>query len=225
MLTKEEIDEIIQLKEEGFTEAHLSKKFNVSRRQIEKVSRDIRINSDTYNGDHIQDKYEINREVFNIVRPKTILDPFCGVKQFWRNEYGKYSTIVDNDVNSRIKCDMHKDAKTLLNTLISINSSFDLVDIDPFKHTWKYIIPGIQLAQKALIITDCSIKSSIRFPDRVDLLRKRYGIDKDLVYDGFKYYVIPRIIEIAKKEYNKDLSLYYHLPWRTGDRAWFIVKE
>ena len=41
----------------------------------------------TYNLEHLEDKYRTNKLFKREIKPRTILDPFCGTKKFWKTTY------------------------------------------------------------------------------------------------------------------------------------------
>lgn len=40
---------------------------------------------DTYNEHHVMEKYALNKEFADMIQPKTLLDLYCGVKSWWKN--------------------------------------------------------------------------------------------------------------------------------------------
>ncbi len=225
-IPKEIEKQIIELRNEGFTTAHLMEKFNLTHRDIEGVIAKHRKKKGTYNLDHIEEKYIVNAELFEEVKPETVLDLFCGTGRFWHTNYSDKAKVIDNDTEKNIPCLLHCDALELLRLFKKMGTTFDMVDVDPYGCSGEYIELAIQVAKKALVITDGSIKKVFRTPNLCKgFMQNHYGIDKPLKRDAFND-VIEHIIKVAHEKYHKRLTVFTYLPkWKTCDRVWFTIEE
>ena len=122
-----------ELKEEGFSYRHLSKKYGYSEELIKSWVSKYKKQNNTYNSDHIEEKYEINKDFFEAIKPDTILDLFCGRNRFWANNYGSKCKVISNDNLKDRKADpdykMTMNADQLLQAYLVVDKHFDLIDI------------------------------------------------------------------------------------------------
>lgn len=96
--TKEEIEWCLKLKEQGYTNKEIA--ISVGREDVSvsiKLKRLTKKN-DTYNKKHILDKYNVNELYYQDLKPKTILDVYCGQKSYWRNSSEAQVTTNDKDI-------------------------------------------------------------------------------------------------------------------------------
>ena len=85
--TKEDDRKLLQMKNEGFTINAMAETFNRSTCAIKSRLGNLYKTENTYNSDHIEEKYEMNKEFLYEINPKTILDLFSGKTGFWKKNY------------------------------------------------------------------------------------------------------------------------------------------
>ena len=223
MKDKNIIKEIIELKEEGFSYKHLSRKYDYSEELIKSWVSKQRKQTNTYNSDHLEEKYQINSEFFNVINPKSILDLYCGRNRFWASNYGTKCKVISNDTlvdkDARPDYKMNIKADQLLQAYLMVDKHFDLIDIDPYGSPRECIEAGIKLADKGLIITFGDFKNCCkRFStEEKNLFYEYYGIDlpkKKITIDHMAEYVI--------KLSNYKFKVWDISSWRYCDRIYFI---
>ena len=217
------IKEIIELKEEGFSYKHLSKKYGYSEDLIKSWVTKQKKQTNTYNEDHIDEKYYINSEFFNAVNPESILDLYCGRNRFWATNYGSECKVISNDAleDKEAKPDykMNIKADQLLQAYLMVDKHFDLIDIDPYGSPKECIEAGIKLADKGLIITFGDFKNYCkRFStDKKNLFKELYGINLSK-----KEVTIEHVAEYVIKLSDNKLKVWDIVSWRYCDRIYFI---
>ena len=219
------IKEIIELKEEGFSYRHLSKKYGYSEELIKSWVSKYKKQNNTYNSDHIEEKYEINKDFFEAIKPDTILDLFCGRNRFWANNYGSKCKVISNDNLKDRKADpdykMTMNADQLLQAYLVVDKHFDLIDIDPYGSPRECIEAGVKLADKGLIITFGDFKTKKRFSSDIqNLFYETYGINlpKERI-------TIEHLANFVTKLSNDKFKVWGYVNWRYCDRVYFIRKE
>ena len=114
--TKEEEEWVMNLIDEGFSLSQIAVSTD---REIHSVSMKVkRLKKKTgaYNEKHIQQKYDSNKEFYDLLQPKSILDCFSGIKRYWKCIE---PNTIDNDINTDLESDNHLDANVLMSQLIS----------------------------------------------------------------------------------------------------------
>ena len=187
----------------------------------------------SYNITHKGEKYDINDEFINIIKPNTLLDTHSGVVSFY-NKYDNIETITSNDMNYKPRKRKNKkdnsyklDAADLLQ--IFDDNSYDLVDVDPFGNAFKFIDDAIRIATKGIIFTYgefCELRwgrKSCHYKD----VENFYSLkDNEFSIDTF----INKTIEIGRK-HNKKLTPLFIKNWKGSkfispiSRVWFKIEE
>ena len=217
--------EIIDLKKEGFTYEHIAKKFNYSIGYIKQVISRYKKDKNLYNEDHRKIKYELNKEFFKEIKPKSILDLFCGENRFWDSTYGKRCKVISNDSleskNAKPDPGMTLKANLLLQAYSSVNYKFDLIDIDPYGSPISCLENGIKLAKKGLIVTFGDYKNFKRYSNKYrNHFKVFYNIDlpkEEITINN----LIDYVINLSKG----TLEVWYVASWKTCDRIYFIKKK
>lgn len=218
------INKIIELKEEGFSYKHLSDKFGYSTELIKAWVNKNKKAKNTYNKDHVEEKYEINKDFFEKINPETILDLYCGRNRFWASNYGSVCKVISNDNLKDKKADpdykMTINADQLLQAYLMVDKHFDLIDIDPYGSPRDCIEAGIKLADKGLIITFGDFKNRKRFSSETQNLFEDYNINlpKNKI-------TIDHIADFVVKLSNNKFEVWGIIEWKNCDRIYFIRKE
>lgn len=170
----------------------------------------------TYNQKHILEKYNINNNFYNYIKPDSILDLYCGTEKFY-NRYD--SEVFTNDIDKEIEATENLDALKCLCKLYIENRKFDLVDLDPFGSAYECFDLAIKLANKGIVITLGEIGHK-RWK-RLDFVKPRYDINDMQEFTMEK--MINQIINIGKQN-KKNLIVYEKKEWQNIGRVWFEIK-
>lgn len=168
----------------------------------------------TYNQKHIDEKYLINEELLKEIQPHSVLDLYCGTKNF----YSKYDTIT-NDIDTSIEAQYHKDAFKLICELYSKDYKFDLIDLDPFGSAYDCFDLAIKMAQKGLCITLGELGHK-RW-QRLDYVSRFYDIT------SIEDFTIENLINYIKKiglRNKKELKVFAYKEWQNIGRVWFKIE-
>lgn len=124
-MTKERKNELILLFNQGFTHEKIAEHFGTTQAYIENQFWEIRKLENTYNLEHFEDKYTTNKLFKREIKPRTILDPFCGTKKFWETTY-RGLTVISGDSGQRVKADIKCSAQDLLTVFYKLDKSLIL---------------------------------------------------------------------------------------------------
>lgn len=218
--------EIFELAEEGFSCNHLSRKYGYDIQLIKSwISKQKKLEN-SYNSDHVEEKYIINKEFYDQVKPKSILDLYCGRSRFWASNYGKICKVVSNDnlkdPNANPDYKMTIDADKLLQAYLSVDYHFDLIDVDPYGSPKDCISAAIKLADKGLIITFGDFKNCCK---RFSTEEKNYFYDFYGISLPKKNITIDHLAEFVIKLSNNKFKVWGIADWRNCDRIYFIKNE
>lgn len=217
--TNKEIKWCLELKEQGFTNSEIAKSCKRTELSVSlKLKRMSKIN-DNYNISHIQEKYDINKEFFELIAPETVLDVYCGCKSYWKNNY-KDTNVTTNDKDKSIVADYHLEALTFMCKMYSDGNKYDIIDLDPFGSAYSSFELAIQMAKKGLIVTLGEVGHK-RFK-RLDYVGKMYNILtlEDFTSDNIIQYIIKTGLKFKKK-----LKVYKKCDWSGISRVWFEISE
>lgn len=169
-----------------------------------------------YNIHHIDEKYEINKNFIDEIKPKSLLDLYAG-ESFYKG--CNIKRIVTNDINKSLDTDYHRDAFKLICELYSKNKKFDMIDLDPFGSAYDCFDIAIKMARTGLVITlgELGHKRWKRF----DFVRPHYGISniEDFTIDN----LISQIQRIGLCN-KKELIVWEKREWPNIGRVWFKIK-
>lgn len=216
--TKEEIEWCLKLKEQGYTNKEIA--ISVGREDVSvsiKLKRLTKKN-DTYNKKHILDKYNVNELYYQDLKPKTILDVYCGQKSYWRNS--SEAQVTTNDKDIKIEADYHMDALKFLCQQYIGNNKYDLIDLDPFGSAYECLDLAIKMAKKGLIVTLGEMGHK-RFK-RLDYVKRMYGIES--LEDFTSEMIVKEIQKIGLKN-KKLLHVHTLKDWQGISRVWFTIEE
>lgn len=224
-MEKEELltnkEEIYKLHLLGLSNFGISEKTGLTKKQIEKILNSYKKDSLEYNQDHVKEKYEINRIVYESTHPTTILDLFAGQYRFWKTEYSKESFVLDNDIKGSFGTIFNEDAGLLIKRLEENQMFFDLIDVDPFGCPKPYIEYAVKHANRGVIITDGCAWSAVAFhnvPERKNYFKNVYGTTTDNRNGSCR-----DIIDYVQK-LRPDLNRAIYKDWRCCWRVWMYKK-
>ena len=168
----------------------------------------------TYNKRHIEEKYSLNQQFLDEIKPKTVLDVYCGTKNF----YEGYDTIT-NDIEPSIEATYHDDALVCLYRMYIEGKKFDLVDLDPFGSAYDGFDTAIKMAKKGLAITLGELGHK-RWK-RLDFVSTHYGIER---LEDFTIENLISHIQMIGARNKKKLVVYEYREWQNIGRVWFRIE-
>lgn len=216
--TEEEINWCLKLKEEGFSNKEIAESVSREYTSVNIKMKRLTKRDNTYNKEHILEKYNSNKEFYDFLKPKTILDVYCGENSYWKKLHGK--GVISNDKDKNIEADYNLDSLKLLCKLYYEGAKFDMVDLDPYGSAANCLELAIQMAKKGLIVTLGEMGHK-RFK-RLDYVRRFYNINTLDDFTSDK--LINEIIKTGKK-YKKDLIVYKKCDWKGISRVWFKIEN
>ena len=171
--TDKEISWILMLRADGFSNEEIGQSTGRTAVSIQIKLKRIGKSAGKYNERHIADKYMCNAEYYNLLKPDTILDLFCGVKSYWSHYTS--ADVTTNDKDNDIKADYHERAEMLIHKLYYDGNKYDMIDLDPYGSAYECFDLAIKMATKGIIITFGELGHK-RFK-RLDYVRRYYGIE------------------------------------------------
>lgn len=214
--TNDEIEWCLRLRNEGYSVTEIAD--SIGR---DKVSTSIKLKrltkkDNTYNQEHLTDKYALNEEFYNLIKPTSILDVYSGVKQYWAN---KGVLCISNDIDTSLNADYHMDALKFVCQEYLGGRRYDLIDLDPYGSAFDCFDLVLKMADKGLIVTYGELGHK-RFK-RLDYVRNSYEIDDltDFTIDN----MILKTQEIARHNH-KELIVYKVGNWRNISRVYYMIK-
>jgi DNA-binding CsgD family transcriptional regulator len=171
----------------------------------------------TYNEHHVVEKYELNKKFVEYIKPKTVLDLYCGEKNYYSQFEGIRATT--NDINKSIKADYNEDALKLICKLYYDGDKFDIVDLDPFGSAYDCFDLAIKMARKGIVITLGELGHK-RWK-RLDYVGTHYDID------NLSDFTIDRLVEEIRaigRRNKKELRVVELREWKNIGRVWFEIK-
>lgn len=172
--TDGEVEFVRDLKGQGYSITEIAAATGRTETSISIKLKRLGKTNEKYNDSHRAEKYEANAEFFNIVKPKTILDAYCGTERWWlNNAHG--CAVVSNDYNNELPATYNLPAEKLVAKLYSEDLTFDLIDLDPFGSAYDCFDLSLRMAKKAIIVTFGEMGHK-RWK-RLDFVRSHYGID------------------------------------------------
>ena len=213
--TKEEIEWMLDLKNKGYSTAEIAESLDRTEVSINIKLKRLSKTNNTYNKQHVEEKYNINNAFLNEISPTTVLDVYCGEKMFYSGDY----KCISNDINKDFKSTYNKDALHLCCELYSQDYSFDLVDLDPYGSAYDCFDLAIKMAKKGLIITLGELGHK-RFK-RLDYVSRYYDIEtlEDFTIENLIQYI--QKIGLRNK---KKLVVFEYKEWKNIGRVWFKIE-
>lgn len=213
--TDKEIEWTKQLMKDGYTCKEIAISLDRTPTSVSIKTKRLKKKDNTYNQGHVKEKYALNEAFLNELKPKTVLDMYCGEKCFYK-EYD----VTTNDLNENIKADYHEDALRLICKLYSEHKKYDLIDLDPFGSAYDLYDLAIKMAKKGLAITLGELGHK-RWK-RLDYVKTHYDI-QDM--DSFTIENIISYIQKIGLRNKKKLEIWNYREWRNTGRVYFIISD
>lgn len=213
--TDKEIEFLKELKAQGYSNKDIAVSLDRSETSISIKLKRLGKKQDTYNKRHIAEKYELNNAFLDTLKPKTILDLYCGTKSFY-----KPFNAVTNDIDEAIPADYHADAFKLICKLYSEGQKFDLIDLDPFGSAYDCFDLAVKMANKGLVITLGELGHK-RWK-RLDYVGTHYGVK---TLDDFTIENLIRHIQGIGERNKKLLTVWQYKEWQNIGRVYFTIDK
>lgn len=203
--TEQEIEWILEKKQEGFSNSVIAEAVERSEVSVQiKLKRLTKV-QDSYNQKHREAKYSANRKFFDEIEPIRVLDLFAG--NSWYGD--KALELTSNDKNAKFETTFHEDALTLLCMLYQKKQKFDLVDLDPYGSAYECLDLSIKMARKGLIVSFG--EWGHKRWKRTDFVSPRYGINTIEQFGEGEMFIkeVQRIAQCNKKVATPFQSILY----------------
>ena len=217
--TEKEIEWVLKLRNEGFTAKEISESVSRTPTSVSIKLKRLGKKSGEYNAPHIQEKYKANKQFVEKVKPKTVLDVYCGQNSYYKSNYPNIISTT-NDKDTSIEADYHMDATKFCALMYSEGNKYDIVDLDPFGSAYQQFPLAIMMAKKGLVITLGEMGHK-RWR-RIDYVGRVYGIES--LEEFTEDRIIEEIISLARK-YKVLLEVDYIGVYRNISRVYFNVSE
>ena len=225
--TKQEIEWMLNLKEQGYKVSQIAESVDRTEVSVQIKLKRIGKSENTYNKEHIEYKYQLNTEFFNIIKPKSVLDVYCGENRFWHtyNENQLADTVdkicvTENDINRDIiGINFNEDALKFISRMYVEGNKFDLIDLDPFGSAYDCFDLAIKMAKKGIIITFGELGHK-RWK-RLDYVSTHYGIE------SLEDFTLENMVEHVKaigRRNKKNLTPVLVGEWRNIGRVYFEIQ-
>ncbi len=214
--SKEEENKVIELKKQGKSNLEIAKIMDRTEVAIQIKLKRLTKKNDTYNSKHRKEKYSLNTQFLEIIKPKSILDVFSGSQFYDKNKYD----VITNDKDKKFNTDYNLDYLEFLCLMYYEKRSFDLVDLDPYGSAYDGFDLAIKMANKGLIITLGEIGHQ-RWK-RLDFVERYYNITN--LNDFTTNNLIEHIKKIGYKN-KKELKPHFILEANNIARVYFIIEE
>lgn len=214
--TDSEIEWCMDLKRQGWSVKDIAESVG---RDITSVSiklKRLKKSNDTYNADHLREKYILNDSFYEVAKPDSILDAYTGVKHYWKSKNCK---CVSNDYDPRIEADYHLEALKFLCKEYLEGNKYDLIDLDPYGSAFDCFDLALKMANKALIVTYGELGHK-RWK-RLDYVRNTYQIDR-LEFFNIET-LIAKTQEIGRHNH-KNLVVWNVGEWRNIARVYYLIE-
>lgn len=214
--TDAELEWLKQLRSEGYTQKQIAESMGRSEVSIMVKLKRLGKQEGTYNAPHVAEKYRLNEEFLQHLKPHSVLDVYCGERNFYN---GKVKELVSNDKNAQIPATYNMPALKLLCKLYVEGWKFDLVDLDPFGSAFECFDLALKMANRGLIVTFGEMGHK-RFK-RLDFVSRFYGIER--MADFTLSNIVAYVHAIAKRN-KKKLTVWQAREWRNIGRVWFKIE-
>jgi hypothetical protein len=215
--TKKMEQDIVQYRKDGLNLKQISHLVKRSETSISIKIKRLTKKDETYNSDHRMDKYKVNQEFLQLIKPESLLDLYAGTRSFYEQ---KVFQLVSNDIFSISNTDYHEKAINLLYQFCLDKREFDIIDLDPFGSAIEEFHLAIKLAKKGIIIT-LGEMGALRFK-RLDFVKRWYSNIKT-INDFTSDNIIKELQRIASC-YKKELIIFKKRDYNRISRIWFIIK-
>ena len=213
--TKEEVEWCLTLKRQGYKIDEIAESVGREKTSVSIKLKRLTKEKNTYNIEHLSEKYLLNDAFYDEIRPNTVLDVFTGEKQYWKAK----CKCLSNDKNPQITADFHLDALKFVCQEYFNGNKYDIVDLDPYGSAYDCFNLAIKIATKGIIITYGEMGHK-RWK-RLDFVRDTYGIQNidDFTVDN----LIKKTQEIGRHNH-KDLIVRHVGNWRNISRVYFEIQ-
>ena len=213
--TEKEEQYLLYLLKKGYSVKEISEALNRTEVSVDMKRKRLRQQKGNYNPYHFLEKRDINEKFLEHIRPKSVLDLYCGKNTVYDNY-----NVTKNDINSSINSDYHMDALKCICKLYSMGKKYDLIDLDPFGSAYDCFDLAIKMANKGLCITLGEI--SQRRYKRLDYVSRYYDIYdlKEFNSDN----LIKHIQKIGLRN-RKQLKVFCKRDWNQISRVWFVLND
>jgi DNA-binding CsgD family transcriptional regulator len=212
--TKEEIEWTKKLIENGYSNKEIAISLDRSETSVSIKVKRLGKKQNTYNQKHVEEKYELNSLFLNEIKPKSILDLYCGVNSFYKEH-----NVTTNDIDTNIDADFHEDAFKLICKLYYDGKKYDLIDLDPFGSAYDCFDLAIKMAKKGLIITLGELGHK-RWK-RLDYVGSHYDVDN---LEDFTIETLIKHIQKIGLKNKVNLVVWKYREWRNIGRVYFRIE-
>lgn len=213
--SEEEIEKLKNMREKGHDYDSIAAHLGRSRVSVKLKYKRLQKRNGSYNFDHIDEKYDMNQQFLNFVKPNSLLDLYSGDKSFYD---GKVKKLVTNDKLKTADSTYHKDALACICDLYSENKKFDIIDLDPFGSAYDCIDLAVKMANKGLVITLGELGHK-RWK-RLDFVSSHYGICS---MEDFTMQNMIEHIQMIGRRNKKDLIVWGSKEWKNIGRVYFTI--
>lgn len=213
--TEKEIEWTKKLLKEGYTTKEIAISLDRSETSVSIKVKRLSKKQNTYNQNHLAEKNQLNKTFFEIIKPKNVLDLYCGAPSFYKGD-----NITTNDINPAIPANYHEDAFKLICKLYYEGKKYDLIDLDPFGSAYDCFDLAVKMANKGLAITLGELGHK-RWK-RLDYVKRYYGID------NLEDFTIENLIEHIKSiglRNKKQLIVWSYKEWKNIGRVYFKIEK
>lgn len=112
--TEKEIEWIKGLRRNGYSLSEIAESVGRTEVSVQIKFKRLGKKEGSYNKKHVDEKYKLNQRFFDVIRPETLLDMYCGEKDWWR---GVVPVVTSNDSNRKINADYNEQAERLIHKL------------------------------------------------------------------------------------------------------------
>lgn len=218
--TEKEIEWVKMQLDNGYTAKEIAYSMDRSHTSVAIKIKRLGKKENTYNSKHVEEKYKINNDFLQEIKPKTILDVYAG-NCFYNDNY-KNAEIITNDINEEKPTQYHMDALRLLCKLYAENKTFDLIDLDPYGSAYDCLDLAIKMIKCGGGLSVTLGELGHKRWKRLDFVNRYYGITQfeDFTIDN----LIKHIQQIGLKN-KKNLIVYQQKEWQNIGRVWFKVEQ
>lgn len=216
--TPDELTWIENMRDEGYSNEEIGISTGRTAISIQIKLKRLGKRDDTYNEHHAMEKYALNRDFIQQIQPVSLLDLYCGVKSWWRNN-GLVNCVTTNDAEPMYEADYHEKAEMLIHKLYYNGCRYDVIDLDPYGSAYDCFDLAVKMANKGLIITFGEMGHK-RFK-RLDFVKRYYGIET--MQDFTLSNLVKHVEQIANRN-KKHLEPVISRSWDRISRVWFRVE-
>jgi hypothetical protein len=227
--TKQDISDLKDLKEKGYKNQTIAFILERSEVSIQIKWKRLHKKDNTYNKEHQQEKYEVNKKFIDLIKPNSVLDLYAGEKPYYLELIKELNDLNENPFKTVVTNDKEKDyvinnynddALKVLCKLYYENKKFDLIDLDPFGSAYECFDLAIKMAKKGLIITYGEMGHK-RWK-RLDYVERFYNINTLEEFTVDKMIAKTQKIGIQNK---KALVPIFVREWRNIARVYYSIEQ